>query len=83
MYFLIRDDDFLEKYNVIWDKVLVDIKTVYNKKFFETKILSYGNEAIDSHNKEIPKAGSDYTCLAVISIDSTLKKMETIIQKCF
>ena len=38
MYFLIEDDDLLEKYNTIWDKVSADIKKefdskpVYNKK---------------------------------------------------
>ena len=26
MYFLIEDDDSLEKYNTIWDKVSADIK---------------------------------------------------------
>ena len=26
MYFLIEDDDLLEKYNTIWDKVNSDIK---------------------------------------------------------
>ena len=26
MYFLIEDDDVLEKYDTIWDKVSVDIK---------------------------------------------------------
>ena len=38
MYFLIEEDDLLEKYNTIWDEVSADIKkefdseTVYNKK---------------------------------------------------
>ena len=41
MYFLIQNDDILEKYNTIWDKVSADIKKefgskpVYNKKSFE------------------------------------------------
>ena len=26
MYFLIEDDEFLEKYDTIWDKVSTDIK---------------------------------------------------------
>ena len=30
-----------------------------------------------------PKVGSDHTCLAVISLDSALKKDEIIICKCF
>ena len=39
MHFLIYDDDLLEKYNNIWDKVSADIEKefdsepVYNKKF--------------------------------------------------
>ena len=38
MYFLIENDELLEKYNTIWDKVSADIKKefdrepVYNKK---------------------------------------------------
>ena len=69
----------IEKYNTIWDKFRTDIKNefdsepVYNKKILKTKIQSYGNEATNFHNKEIPLAGSDYTCLAVVSTDSTLK----------
>ena len=43
MYFLIEDDDLLEKYNTIWDKVSanikkdIDRKPVYNKEFLKTK----------------------------------------------
>ena len=43
MYFLIEDDDLLEKYDTIWDKVSADIKKenyskpVYNKKNFENQ----------------------------------------------
>ena len=36
MCFLIKDDDLLEKYNIVWDKVSADAKNefepVYNKK---------------------------------------------------
>ena len=62
MYFLIEDDDFLEKYNTIWDKVSTDIEKefnsepVYNKKFFKTKIKFYRDEATDFHDKEMPQA---------------------------
>ena len=41
MYFSVEDDDLLEKYNTIWDKVSADIKKefddepVYNKENFE------------------------------------------------
>ena len=29
MYFLIEDDELLENYNTIWDKVGADIKTIW------------------------------------------------------
>ena len=43
MYFLIEDDDLLEKYNTVWDKVSTDIKEkfdsepVYNKSYLKPK----------------------------------------------
>ena len=40
----------------------------------KTNIKSYDNEVTDFLDKEIPKAGSDCTCLAVITIGSDLKK---------
>ena len=48
------------------------------KKFLKTKIKSYGDEAIDLHDREVPKAGtsSNYTSLAVIFINFVLKKDE-------
>ena len=49
----------------------------------KTKIKSYGDEATVFHDKEVPKVGSNHTCLAIISLDSTLKKMKTIVCKCF
>ena len=80
MYFFIDDDDLLEKYNTIWDKVRVDIKkefdseSVYNKKFLKTKIKSHGNDVTDFYDKKTPKVDSNYICLAVISLDSALKR---------
>ena len=44
MYVLIENDDLIEKYNTIWDKVSADIKKEfdskpdYNKKYLKTKI---------------------------------------------
>ena len=90
MYFLIGYDDLLEKSNTIWDKVSADEKKkgfdsepVYNKNFLKTKIKSYGDEVTNFYDKEIPKVDSNNTCLAVISLDSALKKMDIAILKCF
>ena len=80
MYFSVEDDDSLEKYNTIWDKVSADIKKnligslVYNKEFLKTKIKSHGDEVTDFYDKEISKMDSNHTCLARISLDSALKK---------
>ena len=80
MYFLIEDNNLLEKYDTIWDKVSAHIKSefdsepIYNKHFWKTKIRSHGDEITDFYDKEIPKADSNHTCLAIISLYSALKK---------
>ena len=57
MYFLIKNDDLLEKYN-IWDKISTDVKKqfdsdpVYNKEFLKTKIKSHGDEVADFYDKK-------------------------------
>ena len=64
MYFLIEDDDLLEKYNTIWDKVSADIEKgfdsepVYNKNYLKTKIKSHSDKVTDFYDKKIPKVGS-------------------------
>ena len=87
--FLIEDDDLCEKFNTIRDKVSSDIKKefdsepAYNQIFLKTKIKSYGDDVTDFYDKEIPKVNSNHTCLAVISLDSALKKMKPVIHKSF
>ena len=86
---MIEDDDLLEKYNTIWDKVSADIKKnliaslSMIKNFLKTKIKSYGDEVTDFYDKEIIKVDSDCTCLAVISLDSALKKDENYYPQVF
>ena len=78
--FLIKDDDLLEKYSTIWDKLSADIQIqfdrepVQNNKFLKDKRKSYDDEATVFHDKEIPKVGSNHACLAVTNLDSALKK---------
>ena len=78
MYFFIENDNLLEKYNTILDKLSADIKksfhgeSVYNK----TKIKSHGDEVTDFYDKKISKVDSNHTCLAVISLGSSFKKDE-------
>ena len=88
MYFLIEDDNLLEKCNTILNKASADFEEldrepVCNKNFLKIKIKSYGHEVTDFHDKEIPKVDSNYTCLAVISLDSALKKDENFYLQVF
>ena len=51
MYFSIEDDDLLELYNTIWDKVSADIRKefdsepVYNKNYLKTKLWLESNSS--------------------------------------
>ena len=80
MYFLIEDDDLLEKYNTIWDKVSADIKKefnsepVYNKEFLKNKNKISWRWSTDIYDKKIPKLDSNDICLAVINLGSAVKK---------
>ena len=84
MPFLIENNDLLEKYNTIWNKVSTDIKkkidskSVYNNTFLKTTIKSYGDEATGFRVKETAKVGSDCTCLVVITIDSAFDSASII-----
>ena len=62
MSFLTKDDELLEKYNEIWEKVSKSIKKefdsdpVYEEKYLKTKIKSYkGKINANFHNNKIPK----------------------------
>ena len=90
---MIEDDDLLKKYYTIrniFKNVNECIKyELYSElaykfeKFSKTKIKSYGDEASDFHDKEIPEMGSNHTCLAVISLDSALKKDKNYFSQMF
>ena len=48
-----------------------DSEPVYNAKYLKAKIKSYnGKINTNFHNNEIPKEGSQFSCLSVILIDS-------------
>ena len=52
MFFFIKDDELLEKYNKIWEKAKnsikkeFDSKPVYNEKYLKAKIKSYNGKII-------------------------------------
>ena len=87
--FFIEDYDLLKKYNTIWNEVSpgigkeFDREPVYNKEFLKTKMKSHGDEVTHFYDKEIPKVGSNHACLAVITLDSALKKNDNYYPQVF
>ena len=80
MFFFIKDDELLEKYNDIWKKIKdslkreCDSKPVYNKIYIKAKVKSYnGNINTSFYNNKIRKADSQYICLSIILLDSVFR----------
>ena len=77
--FIIEDDDVLDKYNEIWDKIKerLNIKfysiPVYNEKYIKAKVREF-NGAIKANflGDKIPNESMHYTCIACITIDSVM-----------
>ena len=62
IYFLIKDDELLEQYNEIWEKLKNSLKKelgsnpIYNEKYLKAKMKSYnGKINANFHNNKIPK----------------------------
>ena len=85
IYFLIEDDNLLEKCNKVSadTKKEFDSKPVNNIEFLKTKIKSHSDKVRDFYDEKIPKMNYNYSCLAVISLHFSLRKMRIIIRKCF
>ena len=83
---MIKNDEFLEKYNKVWDKVNNNIKKgfdselVYNEKNLRTKIkLCEGKISANIHGDKITKGGSQCICLSVLLINSDFTTVNNII----
>ena len=80
MSFVIKDDDVLDKYNEIWDKIkeTLSIKfhsmPVYDEKYIKAKVREF-NGVIKTNflGDKIPKESMHYTCIACITIDSVMR----------
>ena len=62
MYFVIKDDDVLEKYNEIWEKIKTDLNIKYDEKYIKTKVREF-NDVIKTNylGDEIAKENVYYT----------------------
>ena len=78
--FVIKDDDVLDKYNEIWDKIkeTLSIKfhsmPVYDEKYIKAKVREF-NGVIKTNflGDEVPKENKHYTCIACMTIDSVMR----------
>ena len=79
--FVIKDDDELDKYNEIQDKIkeTLSIKfqsiPVYDEKYIKAKVREF-NGVIKTNflSDKMPKENKHYTCIACITIDSVIGK---------
>ena len=49
----------------------------------KTKVKSHGDEVTNFYDKIIPTLGSNHTCLAIISLNSSLKKNDSYYPQVF
>ena len=80
MSFMIKDDDVLDKYNEIWDKIKnkLSIKfhsePVYDEKYIKAKVRKFdGVIKTNFLGDKAPKENENYTCVACITIDSVMR----------
>ena len=80
MSFSIKDDDVLDKYNGIWNKIkkTLSIKfhsmPVYDEKYIKAKVRKFNDVSKKNFlGDEIPKENVHYACIACTTIDSVMK----------
>ena len=80
MSFVIKDDDVLDEYNEIWDKIKekLNIKfhrtPVYDEKYIKDEVRAF-DSVIKANflGDKIPKENKHYTCIDCIIIDSVMR----------
>ena len=85
MSFLIKDDDVLDKYNEIWDKIKekLNIKfhntPVHDETYIKAKVREFdGVIKTNFLGGKVPKENMHYTCMACITIGSVIKTEKKI-----
>ena len=80
MFFMVKDDNVLDKYNKIWDKIKekLNIKfhsmPVYDETYIKAKVREFdGKIKTNFLGNEVPKENMHYTCIACITIDSVMR----------
>ena len=80
MSFMVKDDNVLDKFSKIWDKIKkkVNIKfhsmPVYDETYIKAKVREFdGKIKTNFLGNEVPKENMHYTCIACITIDSVMR----------
>ena len=80
MSFVIKDDNVLNKYNIIWDqikqKVIIKFHSmpVYDETYIKAKAREFdGKIKTNFLGDEVPKENMYYPCIACITIDSVMR----------
>ena len=80
MSFMIKDDNVLDKYNKIWDKIKekLNIKfhsmPVYDETYIKAKVREFDDKIkTNIFGDRVPKEKMQYACIACIAINSVTK----------
>ena len=83
MSFVMKDDNVLDKYSKIWNKLIGELNIkfhnmpVYDEKYIKAKVREFnGVIKTDFLGDEIPKESLHYNCIACITIDSVMRMGE-------
>ena len=85
---MVKDDNILDKYNEIWDKIKDKLnikfhsKPVYDQAYIKAKVREFdGVIKTNFLGDEIPKENMHYACIACITIGSVVKMDKKFIYK--
>ena len=80
MSFVIKENDVLDKYNEIWDRIknTLNIKfqsiAVYDEQYIKAKVRAFNDEIkLIFLSDEVPKENEHYTCIACITIHCVMR----------
>ena len=80
MSFMVKDDDVLDKYNELWDKIKEKLNMkfhsmpVYNETFIKAKVREFDSVIKTNFlDGKVPKENMHYKCIGCITTDSVMR----------
>ena len=88
MFFVVKDNNVLDKYNKIWNKTAEKLSIkfysmpVSDETYIKAKVREFdGKIKTKFLGNEVPKENMQYTCITCITIDSIMRMDKKVIQK--